>query len=126
MLASAESGWLDRLEAEQREKEMIGMKNLQLSRNLDAARIEIDEWKMRCQHLEAEKKEMSEAHLLRLKTREQELNSEKKESLQLCIQQHSLQIDTLKEQLRVLQSNHQIALEEWKSAADQVIFRLIN
>lgn len=126
LLASTEAGWLDRLQAEKNEIIKHQQEKEQLEEALRLSQHQLKEWKERSLQWEREKIELEKVAQLRMKQKEEELLLLSQEKLKKQSMEHQLELENLRDEIRVIQLKYQAELSDWQSAAEKVKCLVIN
>jgi len=126
LFTSTEAEWLDRLQAEKSEVKREQLEKEKLAEALRSSQREVEEWKERSLRWEREKIELQNTAHLRLKEKEKELMMLSDDKLNKQSVEHQLEMETLRDEMKVMQLRYQADLSDWQSAAEQVTCLLIN
>lgn len=89
-----------------------------LASELEALRRELNELRSAWQE---EKQQLILSSQLQIQQREKELDHQRQEDLRNQALEHQEEIEALKKQMKLLEDEHRAIVDEWRSAADQVI-----
>ena len=126
LLTSTETDWLDRIQAEKNEVRREQLEKEKLAEALRATQREVEEWKERSLRWEREKIELENAAQLSLKQKEKELLMLSQDKMKKQSVEHKLEMENLRDEMKVIQLRYQSDLSDWQSAAEQVMSHFLN